>query len=226
LDLLNKVGVGSTARLLDAGCGTGKNLLNLSNSISRHTYGIDFSRHAIPYWKQRGITRVCRASINSLPFPDEVFDAATSIDVLESDAVEEGKAYGELWRVVRNNGFIVVVVPAYNWLMTREHHQAVHASRRYTKQRLAALLGTHSVELVRVTYLFALLFPAIALYRLGLRALPMRNMSEPRSELRPMLPLLNDMLCRIMMLERRLVSTIDLPFGSSLVAVVRKRIEQ
>jgi len=215
--------VTSTSRVLDAGCGTGQNLSNISKSISEHAFGVDLSSHVTPYWRRRGLKRVSLASVNRLPWPDGVFDAVVSTDVLECDEVEEKVAYDELWRVVRQNGVIVVVVPAYDWLLTKEHHQAVHASRRYTKNSLLALLQSHPIHLSRITYLFTLLFPAIASYRLGLRLLADGKAEQPRSELRPLPGFLNHTLYRIMLLERLLLRAMNLPFGSSLLAVVRKK---
>ena len=213
----------STSRVLDAGCGTGQNLSNISKSISEHAFGVDLSSHVTPYWRRRGLKRVSLASVNRLPWPDGVFDAVVSTDVLECDEVEEKAAYDELWRVVRQDGVIVVVVPAYDWLLTKEHHQAVHASRRYTKSSLSALLQSHPIHLSRITYLFTLLFPAIASYRLGLKLLADGKAERPRSELRPLPGFLNHTLYRIMLLERLLLRAINLPFGSSLLAVVRKK---
>jgi len=223
LDVLKQEGVTSTSRVLDAGCGTGQNLSNISKSISEDAFGVDLSSHVTPYWSRRGLKRVSLASVNRLPWPDGVFDAVVSTDVLECDEVEEKAAYDELWRVVRQDGVIVVVVPAYDWLLTKEHHQAVHASRRYTKNSLLALLQSHPIHLSRITYLFTLLFPAIASYRLGLRLLADGKSERPRSELRPLPGFLNHTLYRIMLLERLLLRAINLPFGSSLLAVVRKK---
>ena len=91
---------------------------------------------------------------------------------------------------------MLLVVPAYQWLMTPEHHKAVHASRRYSKSRLAALLRKRSVEVIRMTHLFASLFPAVAAYRLGLRLAAGDSEGPPRSELKPMHPALNSLAFR------------------------------
>ena len=97
------------------------------------------------------------ASINEIPYADDTFDAVTSIDVLESDAVDEVRAVAELWRVTKPGGLIVLVVPAYRWLLTEQHHRAVHASRRYTRREAVALLRRHPVDILRSTHIFALL---------------------------------------------------------------------
>ena len=224
LDILRELGVGMNSVVLDAGCGTGKNLVNITSSITKYTFGFDLSLHTIPFWFKRGLKQVCLASINNIPFPDDTFDVALSIDVLEADEVNDKFAYSELWRVVKPNGFIVLTVPAYKWLLTANHHKAVHASRRYDKQTLCSLLNSRPADIVRFTYLFASIFPAIASYRLGMRYLSpsLEDSQSPRSELHHLPTVLNKILFWIVDLERRILKRIDMPFGSSFLAVVRK----
>ena len=223
LDTLRSLQIGSETQVLDAGCGTGQNLLNITRGITPQAFGFDISPHAVIFWQQRGgLGKTCRASVNEIPFPDDTFHAVLCADVLESYEVLEEQACNELWRVVKDGGLIILIVPAYDWLLTKEHHRAVHASRRYSKQRVISLLNNQPVELVRVTHLFASLLPAVACYRLGLRFLASDSKARPRSELRRLPPLLNELLCRIMNIERRILRRIDLPFGSSIMAVVRK----
>jgi len=223
VDTLTDLGISAKDAVLDAGCGTGQNLVNVEEQItSGGAYGFDFAHAAARFWAKRGLARVCLASINDIPFPSDAFDAVMSVDVLECDAVGEDRAYGELWRVTKPGGYIVLVVPAYDWLMSPEHHKAVHASRRYSRPRLAALLKKRPVDLIRMTHIFASLLPAVAAYRLFLKYLPSRHEGPPRSELRAMSPIMNKLLVNIMSFERRLIRTRDFPFGSSIMAVARK----
>jgi len=223
IDTLRGLGIGAQAKVLDAGCGTGQNLVNLRDQIApASAYGFDLSASAVPFWSKRGLHLVCLASINEIPFPSDTFDAAMSVDVLECDAVGEDRAYGELWRIVKPGGYIILVAPAYNWLMSPEHHKAVHASRRYSRSRLTVLMQRLPVDLIRMTHLFASLLPAVAAYRLFLKYLAPRPDGPPRSELRAMHPAVNKVLIGIMSVERRLIRRCDLPFGSSIMAVARK----
>jgi SAM-dependent methyltransferase len=223
IDTLREIGIGAQDKVLDAGCGTGQNLVNISEQIGlTGAYGFDLSSAAAPFWAKRGVRQACLASINEIPFPTATFDAAMSVDVFECDSVGEDKAYGELWRVVKPGGYLIVVVPAYDWLKSPEHHEAVRASRRYSRSRLTALMQKRSVNLIRMTHLFASLLPAVAVYRLFLKYLARRPEGPPRSELRPMSPAVNKLLLKIMGVERRLVQRRNLPFGSSIMAVARK----
>jgi hypothetical protein len=118
----------------------------------------------------------------------------------------------------------VLVVPAYRWLLTEEHHKAVHASRRYTRREVAALLGRHPARLLRVTHFFAALFPAVAAYRLLLQQFsrPAADDAAPRSELRPLPAPINETLAAITRAERLALRAVDLPFGSSIIGVAQK----
>jgi SAM-dependent methyltransferase len=221
LEQLLALNLPPSARVLDAGCGSGQNLWNLQRRTPYEAFGFDFSAHASKYWKVRDVHRAALASINDIPFPEASFDAVMSVDVLESDAVDEAAACGELWRVTRAGGFVILVVPAYKWLLTEEHHRAVHASRRYTRRDAVGLLKRFPAEIVRCTHLFAILFPAIAAYRLALRQRP-KGSAEPHSELQRFPAPVNALFTQMMELERRVVRHIDLPVGSSILLIARK----
>ncbi len=222
LDTLRGLPLGHQARILDAGCGTGQNLSNINREISSNSFGFDISAEAAKFWKNRNLERTLIASINEIPFADAAFDAVVSVDVLECSEVDDGKAYEELWRITKPHGYIILVAPAYEWLMSPEHHRAVGANRRYSRPRLREVLGRRPVEVLRMTHLFASLFPAIASYRLTKKLAKPRLNGPPRSELKPMPRLVNNLLSNIIDQERRLLRWIDLPFGSSILAVCRK----
>lgn len=210
------------ARVLDAGCGTGQNLVNMRDRIAKQAYGFDFSHEAACFWPKRGLDRVCVASINDIPFQSNQFDVVMSVDVFECEAVLQEKAYRELLRVLKPQGYLILVVPAYEWLMSEEHHRAVQASRRYSRAGLEALLRTGPVKIQRITHLFASSLPALAAYRIALRYLPSRGDRGPKSELQPLHPIINSLLLKVMEAERHVLRRINLPFGSSILAVAKK----
>jgi len=222
LDTVNDLGLGPDDSILDAGCGTGQNLVNMTRQVTNRAYGFDLAAEAAPFWSRRGLQTVCRASVNDIPFADDTFNAVISVDVLECDAVDETRAYHEMWRVLKKGGHLILLVPAYDWLMTKDHHRAVGASRRYSRSRLQAVLRTRPVTLIRMTHLFGALLPAIAAYRLTLSYFPRHKAGPPTSEIQPLPPVVNETLFRIMGFERRFLRRWDLPFGSSILAVVRK----
>jgi SAM-dependent methyltransferase len=222
LDTLQGLNIGRNARVLDAGCGTGQNLRNISQHLTSDAYGFDLSSEAAEFSRKRGLERTCRASINEIPFNSDTFDAVTSVDVLECTAVSEDAAYSELLRVLKPGGHLILIVPAYDWLMTPEHHKAVGACRRYTRARVRKLLSRGNAEILRITHVFGSVFPAVAAYRLALQGGGHVENDTPRSELKEMHPAVNGFLFRVVNLERKFLRRWNVPFGSSIMAIVRK----
>ena len=145
-------------RLLDAGCGTGYNLLAFAGFGS--TLGIDLSPDAIRLCRERGV-RAVRGSVLRLPFADAAFDAATSFDVIYHDWVsDERAAVAEMARVLKPGGALLVRVPALE-LLRGAHDAEVLTRRRYTLGELRALVEGCGLSVLRSTYANSLLFPVL-----------------------------------------------------------------
>ena len=72
-------------------------------------------------------------------FPGCEFDIVLSLDVLAFRGVDEQSAIGEMYRVLRPGGSLIINVPAFDFLRG-SHDAAVSQIRRYTRPQLAALL--------------------------------------------------------------------------------------
>lgn len=68
-------------RILDAGCGTGRNLIEFQSFGDAR--GIDSSPEAIDFWRRRGAGGATEAWLETLPFEDGAFDLIFATDVLE-----------------------------------------------------------------------------------------------------------------------------------------------
>ncbi len=222
LDTLKSLGLSPTARVLDAGCGTGQNLANILDSITPDAYGFDISVYAAPFWKRRDLHKICLASIDEIPFASESFQAVVSVDVLECQEVNEQKALNEILRVLCPGGFMVLVVPAYDWLIDKEHHKAVGAVRRYSKNRLSEIFSKYPFRILRMTHLFGSVLPAVAGYRCTSNLFTRNRTDQPRSDLKPLNPILNGILFKLVNMERMLLRKLNIPFGSSIMTVARK----
>ena len=149
---------GAGWRLLDAGCGTGYNLLALG-ALGRAT-GVDLSPDAIAFCRERGV-RALRGSVLQLPFADACFDAVTSFDVLYHAWVSDDRAaVAEMARVLRPGGLVLVRVPALMALWGA-HDVEVQSRHRYTRGELLALLEGCGLRVLRATYCNSLLFPLL-----------------------------------------------------------------
>ena len=126
-----------SAWILDAGCGTGNNLLHLSR-LGR-AVGVDLSDDALRFCRIRGVS-AAKADLLALPFADAAFDCVTSFDVLYHRWVEDDRAaVAELARVLRPGGVLLLRVPALRALWGA-HDEAVHSRHRYTRGEVEARL--------------------------------------------------------------------------------------
>lgn len=222
IDTLEGLGLNHGARILDAGCGTGRNLQVIRDNITDGAFGFDIASAASAFWSRRGLDKVCLASANEIPYRSGYFDAVVSVDMLECDAVDESLAFQEMSRVLKPEGLMVLVVPAYDWLMSEEHHKAVGASRRYNVKKLEALAVNNRLRVVRSTHLFASMLPLVAAYRLLLPFFRKPSADRPTSEIKPMNPVLDEILFRAVILESRIIPHMRLPFGSSIMMILEK----
>jgi len=214
-------------RVLDIGCGTGRNLFELGRRLPVRACGMDIVRPTATCWNTEGRTgrmsppaRFCLASANDIPFADNAFDLAFAVDVLDCDGVDTPGAFCEIRRVLAPGGFLVAFVPAYQWLRSR-HDRAVHSARRFSALCIRSIATDAGLPVLRVTYRFASFLPAIAAVRLAQRAVPRRSM-PPRSDLTPLPGWLNRVLLHTARWERRLFGRRFLPFGSTVMLVARK----
>ncbi|MGH9387587.1 MAG: class I SAM-dependent methyltransferase [Vicinamibacterales bacterium] len=105
--LLEYLGEQAGRRVLDAGCGKGRFARLVKDTHPQALVcGLDLSIEMLRGVPE-GVER-CAASMTALPFRDRSFDAAYATESLEH-AVEIDTAVGELCRVVRPGGRIVII---------------------------------------------------------------------------------------------------------------------
>jgi SAM-dependent methyltransferase len=201
-------------RILDAGCGTGWNLQDLS--AFGDTYGVDLSPLAVITTRRRG-GRVAQGNLLGLPYASSSFDVVTSFDVLYHAWVEDdARAVRELARVLKPGGLMLVKVPALK-ILWGAHDEAVHSRHRYTRGELEQLLQGAGLELVRSTYANSLLFPVLLTRRFLDRAL-----NRHGSDVALLPPLLETLFGGLLTIEAGLLGALNLPIGASVFAVARK----
>ncbi len=208
---------GSNLRILDAGCGTGKAMTSYLTRYGQVT-GFDFAQEAVHFSRQRGVTRLARASVMEIPFADHSFDLVVSFDVLCVRGVpDDVQALREIRRVLVPGGRVLLRLPAYNWL--RGHHDvAVHIRHRYNKRDIVQRFQEAGLQVEHLSYANTLLFPLALLKRTAEKMWPSR---EVRSDLTLHPGPLNGLFRRILAAEAPIVAGPGLPFGLSLIAVGR-----
>jgi SAM-dependent methyltransferase len=212
--LIRRAGIEPTRRVLDAGCGTGRNLQDY-RSLGP-VAGVDPSESAVEFCRRRGLGEVRQGDVEALPFGDASFDVAFATDVLEH-VDDDGAALRELRRVVAPGGLLVATVPAYMWLWTASD-EALHHRRRYTRRRLAEAAGGTGWEPCVATYFNSVLLGPIALARL----IRSRTGGAERPELELTPALVDRALALPMQAEAALIRRgLSLPAGVSVGIVCR-----
>jgi SAM-dependent methyltransferase len=149
------------ARILDAGCGSGRNMVELA----RHgtVTGVELSSTSVALARARGCGEVIEGSVLEMPFEAQSFDLAVSLDVIEHLRDDLG-ALRELRRVLAPGGALLITVPAYQWLWSG-HDEINHHHRRYTRRSLRQVAERAGWETVRTTYFNSLLLPVAIVLR-------------------------------------------------------------
>ena len=159
--LMRRLELPPGAKILDAGCGSGRNMVEFAR-VGTVT-GVEISDASIARARERGIGEVVQSSITELPLPDDRFDVAVCLDVIEH-IEDDLRALRELRRVVRPGGILLVTVPAYQWLWS-EHDVINHHKRRYTRKTLSAAAEQAGWEATRTTYFNGCLLPVAIVHR-------------------------------------------------------------
>jgi SAM-dependent methyltransferase len=202
-------------KILDAGCGTGAILQRLGNP--EKNVGVDLAPEAISFCRERGLNNVQQADICHLPFAGDSFDAVICSSVLYHQWVRDiGSAVGELRRVLRPGGLLLLNVPAFRFLHSA-HDVAVMTARRFRKPEIRRLLLEQNFTIRRLTYWTTLLFPLAVLARtLGVSQMG-RDFEAAETSF------LQRFFIQIMAVELRLLRNISLPCGVALFAVARRQ---
>jgi SAM-dependent methyltransferase len=218
--LLAEVAAGAGGRIdaLDCGCGTGHNL-GLLRRYGR-AWGIDLTWSGLALAHARGERRIAQASAASLPFPDARFDLVTSFDVIYAlpDDVERA-AVAEMFRVLRPGGALLLNVAALDAL--RGNHSILSGEiRRYNRRGLTATLAAAGFVIDRATYTNCSTLPLLAAVRAAQR---LAGHAESQEEISVPPAPINVVLSGLLALEAAALRVIDMPVGSSLLVLARRK---
>jgi SAM-dependent methyltransferase len=204
------------ARILDAGCGSGRNMVELARRGT--VTGVELSDVSVGLARERGCGEVIAGSVLDMPFPSDSFDLAVTLDVIEHLEDDLG-ALQEMRRVVAPGGALLVTVPAYPWLWSG-HDVINHHHRRYTRRSLQRVAERAGWAQMRTTYFNSLLLPVAIV----LRVLDRFNQKTTESSLDLWVPPqpFNWLLERPLALESAVIGHGGrIPAGLSLLAVFR-----
>jgi len=202
------------ARILELGAGTGHNLAMLSR------FGTVEASELDPVARELASERLGRevkeAALPDLSmFPADSYDLVALLDVLEH--VPDDKAsLASIMTRLKPGGALLLTVPANPWMWSA-HDVAHHHHRRYRRAQIEKLARDAGYGIELLSPFNSLLFPPIAAVRI-IGKLTGKDDSDDA------MPgnLVNRTLDRVFGLERSLIGRVPMPFGVSLVAVLRR----
>jgi SAM-dependent methyltransferase len=206
----------ATRKILDVGCGTGgmHALLRSYGSVC----GVDMSEIALGLAARRANAHLQYAALPHLPFADATFDLVTLFDVLYHRCVaDDWLALREVARVLRPHGHVLITDSALGFLRG-PHDETVHGARRYTTGEIRAKLHSAGFAIQRVSYADFFIFPIVAGWRIARRFIA----TAEGSDVHPTPNWLNASLSFVYRLEAGLLSRVNLPVGTSIIALAQK----
>ncbi|MGH8807149.1 MAG: class I SAM-dependent methyltransferase [Noviherbaspirillum sp.] len=214
--LIAKLDLPVQASILEIGSGTGGNLPMLSAFGKVSAMELDEVARGIAMQKTNGRFDIRAGSCPAhIPFAGERFDLVCLFDVLEH--IEDDVAtLSAIKALSAKEGRVLVTVPAYRWLWSG-HDEFLHHKRRYVASELQEKIASAGLRVEKISYFNTLLFPLAAAVRIKDRLF---RSSSPSGTALPPSPV-NTVLRHVFGAERFLLDRLNLPFGVSLVAVLR-----
>jgi len=200
-------------KILDVGCGTGANLLMLSEYGEAE--GVDISEDALAFCRERGLDKVRLGAGEQLPYEDGTFDLVTALDVVEH-MDDDLAGLREMRRVLRPGGRVLLFVPTFMFLWGLQDDVSNHR-RRYRLPELRRVLEQAGFEIERTTYANITFFLPILVMRQLMRLTGLKAESENNINVSA----LNGVLGSVFGAESWLLRVMNLPFGVSGLCVAR-----
>lgn len=208
--------------MLEVGIGNGDVACFLKNK-GIDMEGADIFPEAIANCKK--ILDIPLHQMDALKIPfRERYDIIGAFDLLEH-IDNDTLALKNIFSACKTGGKIIVTVPAMR-LLWGYFDIGSHHKRRYSKRELKEKMEEAGFKIERISFFMTLLFPVLFIYRLlfGMTK-SARKVETGRITISPEhkpTPILNNIMLFIFRIEKCLLNFVNLPFGTSLIAIARK----
>ena len=210
--------------VLEVGCGTGSVLRALCKACPDGlVVGLERWFDGLRYAQRRSAGLLVQGDVRDYPF-NKPFDLIGMFDVLEH-VQEERQTLGSLWKSLAPGGWLLLTVPAHQFLWSYFDEAARHC-RRYSVEDIRSKLTEVGFHVDFVSQFMACIFPAVWFVRKMRGRVAQAGSGTNRAwtsdEFR-LVPIVNPILTALLTLETVwLARGHRLPFGTSLLVVARK----
>ena len=207
------------AQILEIGCGTGIHLEMLAEFGQVRAMEMDSNIRDFALKKTNQRFEIKDGSCpDKIPFETKSFDLICMFDVLEH-IEQDQETLIVLKKLLKENGYIMITVPAYQWLWS-VHDDINHHKRRYSSRSFCGLIQGLEFDLIKLSYFNTFLFPLAVIAKLKDRLVPG---TKPESAFIPPTKMLNLILKTIFSMESTVLKRINFPFGVSLIALLQNK---
>ena len=225
LNLIEKYCLKTDLEIIDAGCGTGINILNLQKY--GNVIGCDISETAIDFCKKRGIKNTIIADIQNTGLKDESYDLAVCQGVLYHKKVNVEKTLDEFKRILKKNGKIIIATPGMSFLSHQFfcsfHDDNHHAARRHNLNDMKKQIENKGFKILKISYFNFFLFIPIIISKFYYKIRTKIFRKKNKFILNDLNKFTNYFLKKIIYLESYILKYVNLPFGTTLIVVVEKK---
>jgi len=211
-------------RVLEVGCGTGNVLRFLSDTCTDgQVIGMDLYLDGLRFARRRVASALVQGDMHHPPFKAQ-FSLIGLFDVLEH-LQNDTQVLRDLHALLAPQGALLLTVPAYMSLWSYFDEESHHV-RRYVRRELTQKLNGAGYQVEYLSYYMMSIFPLVWLGRRlsGLNAKNAHDNQQRAANELKITPVVNDVLRFILMQEARfIVGRRTLPFGTSLIALARKK---
>jgi SAM-dependent methyltransferase len=215
--ILSSINVPINGVTLDIGCGVGSNLRALGLAGLYKTVGLDRSFYALSLAKSHLNLPLINGDLNQLPVRSKSFGLIIAMDILEH-LEDDANGIRELYRVLKNEGTLIITVPAFGFLWGIQDVVTGH-KRRYSRKEILVKLRQGGFTILRSSYFNFFLFFPILIARRMIHLMGLRIESENDVNF----PLINFLFKTIFSLEVYLLKYLSFPFGVSILCIGKKK---
>ncbi|MDQ1284075.1 MAG: hypothetical protein QG620_423 [Patescibacteria group bacterium] len=211
--LIKKHAPENIEKSLDIGCGVGSNF----SLLRGEAYGLDIDQEALAFCKTKGYDYLVYGDIAHNNFQDNFFDLILCSEVLEH-IFDDRSAVKEVKRILKPGGVAILTVPAFS-ILWHDNDIIGNHHRRYRKKQFAGLIEKEGLKIERISYWNFFFFLPALLVVLFSRLADKKDKKDLKLNMGPRFM---DYFTELSFWENKLFLRVNWPFGTSIVAVVRK----